>query len=78
MSQWIDVGAAVFALLAAVFWFLSAARKVPPMRMYWDKAPDTDPFLQAVKFSAYMNTIAALCSGVSAALIAVKLFFFTV
>ncbi len=76
-SRWIDVATAGFALLAAVFWFLSAAGKLPPMVSYYDSAPDTDPFYQAVKFSALMNTIAALCSGVSAALFAVKLFFFT-
>jgi hypothetical protein len=60
MNRWIDVAAAVFALLAAVFWFLSAAGKLPPMVAYYDKTPDTDPFYQAVRFSAFMNTIAAL------------------
>lgn len=75
-SRYIDIATAVFAFLAAVFWFLSAAGKLPPMVAYWDSTPDSDPFYQAVKFSALMNTIAALCSGVSAALVAMKLFFF--
>jgi hypothetical protein len=75
MSRWMDVAAAVFALLAAVFWFLSAAGKLPPIVAYWDRTPDSDPFYQAIRFSALMNTIAALCSGVSAALFGIKLFF---
>jgi hypothetical protein len=76
MSRWIEIAAAVFAFLAAVFLFFSAAGKLPPIVAYWDKTPDTDPFFQAVQFSAYMNTISAMCSGVSAALIAIKLFFY--
>jgi hypothetical protein len=76
MGRWLDIGAAIFAFIAAVFWFLSAARKLPPMLAYWDKTPDSDPFYQAVKFSARMNVFAAAASGVSAALIAIRLFFF--
>jgi hypothetical protein len=76
MSRRLDVATAVFAFLAAIFWFLSAAGKLPPMVTYLDGAPDTDPFYAAMKFSAFMNTIAALCSGVAAALCAIKLFFF--
>jgi hypothetical protein len=62
----LDTGTAVFAFLAAVFWFLSAAKKLPPMVTYWDSAPETDPFFVAVRFSAKMNTRAALFSGLSA------------
>ena len=76
-GRWIDIAAAVFAIISAVFWFLSAVGKLPPMVSYYDSAPDADPFYQAIKFSALMNTVAALSSGASAALIATKLFFFT-
>ena len=31
MEKWLDVGAAVLALAAAVFWFLSAYGKLPPL-----------------------------------------------
>jgi hypothetical protein len=76
MSRWIEIAAAIFAFIAAVFWFLSAAGKLPPIVAYWDRTPDSDPFYQAVKFSAYMNMIAAIASGISAALIGVRLLFF--
>src|ERR1700730_7635670 len=59
MEKWLDMGAAALALMAAVFWFLSAYGKFPPMVNYWGSAPPTDPFYQAVKFSAEMNRWAA-------------------
>jgi hypothetical protein len=34
MSRMLEVLAAVFAFIAAVFWFLSAAGQVPPIVMY--------------------------------------------
>jgi hypothetical protein len=74
MEKWLDVGSAVFALMAAFFWFLSAHGKLPPMVSYWDSAPETDPFFQAVKFSALMNTWAAGFSCLSAFLFGIKLF----
>jgi hypothetical protein len=76
MSRWLDIGAAVFAFIAAIFWFLSAAGKLPPIATYWDNTPNADPFYQAIKFSARMNMIAAIASGISATLVAVRLFFF--
>jgi hypothetical protein len=66
MGKWLAIGAACFAFVAAVFWFLSAYGKLPPMITYWDSTPELDPFYQAVKFSARMNTYAAIASGVSA------------
>jgi hypothetical protein len=72
MSGWLDLGAAVFAFVAAVFWFLSAARPVPPMVKNWDSTPESDPLYLAVKFSARMNAIAATFAGLSAILLAVK------
>jgi hypothetical protein len=74
MEKWLDIGAAVFAIIAAIFWFVSAYGKLPPMVPYWDQAPASDPFYSAVKFSAKMNRWAALLSGLSALCMGVKLF----
>jgi len=74
MAKWINLGAALFAFLAAVFWFISAYGKLPPMVAYWGSAPPTDPFYRAVKFSANMNRIAATLSGISALLAAIAMF----
>ncbi len=30
MEKWLDIGGALFALVAALFWFLSAYEKLPP------------------------------------------------
>ena len=65
MKNWLDVGAAAFAFGAAIFWFLSAYGKLPPMATYWDRTPDDDPYYAAVKFSAKMNRCAAALSGLS-------------
>jgi hypothetical protein len=40
--------------------------ELPAMAMYWGHAPESDPFYQAVKFSATMNRYAAGFSGASA------------
>jgi hypothetical protein len=73
MANWLDTGAALTAFFAAGLWFLSAYGKLPPMRAYYDQAPDTDPFFKAIKFSARMNSLAAVFSGLSASLLGVKL-----
>jgi hypothetical protein len=73
MQIWLDVSAAVFAFAAALFWFASAARKLPPMRMYWNSAPPDDPFYRSVRFSVVMNKWAALLSGLSALCMGVRL-----
>jgi hypothetical protein len=73
MGKWLDLSAALAAIVAAVFWFLSAYGKLPPMITYWDGAPPNDPFYVAVKFSASMNRWAAGFSGVSALLMAAHL-----
>jgi len=74
MEKWLDVGAAVLALVAAVFWFLSAYGKLPPIIPYWGRTPANDPFYQAVKFSAGMNRWAAGFSGGSALCMGLRLF----
>lgn len=73
MEKWLDVATAVFALIAAVFWFASAYGKLPPMVSYWDAAPENDPLYMAVKFSAKMNRWAAGLSGASALCMAIKI-----
>jgi hypothetical protein len=65
-KPWLDILAAAFAGIAAVFWFASAWGTLPPMLTYWDGAPANDPFYSAIRFSAQMNTIAAAFSGLSA------------
>jgi hypothetical protein len=74
MEKWLDMGAAALALVAAFFWFLSAYGKLPPMLTSWGSVPTDDSFYQAVKFSAAMNTVAAVFSGLSALCVGVKLF----
>jgi len=71
--QWL---AGLFALGAAGFWLLSAApwEPLPRMLQYWTYIPETDPFRQAMVFSAKMNGYAALCSCVAAILAAARLF----
>jgi hypothetical protein len=74
MEKWCDIAAALLALVAAVFWFLSAYGELPAMAMYWGHAPESDPFYQAVKFSATMNRYAAGFSGASAICMSIGLF----
>jgi len=68
-----DIGGAAFALIAAVFWFISAYGKLPSMATYWNETPSSDPYYSAVMFSAKMNRFAAGSSGVSAVCIALGL-----
>jgi hypothetical protein len=70
----LDIVAALSAFVAAVFWFVSAYGKLPPMLPYWDAIPEDDPFYMAVKFSARMNRWAAGFSGLSALCMSAKLF----
>jgi hypothetical protein len=73
MEKWLDFAAALFAFFAAVFWFLSAYGKLPPMAAYWDATPEDDPFRIAIAFSAKMNQWAAGLSGLSALCMAIKI-----
>jgi len=70
----LDIGAAVFAIAAASFWFVSAYGELPPMVTYWGQAPASDPYYIAVKFSAEMNRWAAFLSGLSASCMGGRLF----
>jgi hypothetical protein len=62
---------ALFAFGAAVFWFLSAYGKLPPMVAYWDA--ENDPFRMAATFATKMNRWAAGFSGASALCMAMKI-----
>jgi hypothetical protein len=77
MNKTLGIVAATFAFIAAVFWFLSAAGQFPPIVTYWGQAPETDPLYQVLKFSARMNMVASVFSGLSAASCSIKLFFFS-
>jgi hypothetical protein len=72
----LEIIAGVFALCAAGFWLLSASpwEPLPRMLQYWTFIPETDPFRQAMVFSARMNGYAALCSCAAAILAAARLF----
>lgn len=66
MTTVLDALTAVFALVAAIFWFRSAANALPRHVTYWNAAPPDDPFVMALQFATRMNRIAALFSGLSA------------
>ena len=76
VGRWLEIIAGFFALGAAVFWLLSASPwdTLPQMVTYFDATPESDPFRQAVVFSAKMNGYAALCSCAAAVLAAIRLF----
>ena len=76
MGRTLEIGAATFAFIAAVFWFLSAYGKLPPMTTNWGAMPEGDPFIQAMIYAARMNTLAAIASGNSALLVAARLTLF--
>jgi hypothetical protein len=63
MHHCLNIVAALSAFAAAIFWFLSAYGKLPPIIPYCDAVPEHDPFYRAIKFSARMNRCAAGLSG---------------
>jgi len=71
----LEIIAALFALCAAGFWFVSASpwEPLPQVLSYWGFTPESDPFRQALVFSAKMNGYAALCSCAGAILAAARL-----
>jgi Na+/proline symporter len=74
MEKRLDCAAALLLIISAIFWFLSAYGKLPPMKGYWGETPEGDPFYAMVKFSAAMNRWAAGFSCAAALSMAVKLF----
>ena len=66
---WLNLASALAAIAAAVFWARSAT-PLPPMLSYFGGVPATDPFFIALQESARMNSHAAICAAISAALFA--------
>jgi hypothetical protein len=67
----LNVGAALSALVAAAFWFISAAGKVPTAdKTYRGFLNTPDEIISALKYSAKWNRLAALFAGVSALFVA--------
>jgi hypothetical protein len=66
MGRYLEIGVAVFAFIAAAFWFASAAGEFPRMLTYCNSVPPDDPYYVAVKFSALMIRWAAFFSGLLA------------
>lgn len=74
METILDIGSAVFALIAAYFWFCSAYVKIPPLEVLFGGVTKEDhPFYQGIKDSAALNKWAAASSGVSALCMGIKL-----
>src|SRR3984893_17352313 len=73
--RWLEIVAGMLALGAAVFWLLSASpwEPFPRMLQHWTFIPETDPFHQAMLFSARMSGYAALCSCAAALVAAARL-----
>src|SRR5208337_3087141 len=62
MRPLFDLATALFALAAAVFWFWASYGTLPPMLSYFSSIPASDPYQQAVKRSARLNSVAAFLS----------------
>jgi hypothetical protein len=62
----LDLATALFALAAAIFWFLASYATLPPMLPYFDAVPASDAYRQAVEHSAWLNSVAAALSGCAA------------
>ena len=71
MGKWLDIGASICAIVAAIFWFLSASQPAHIVT-YWDGAPPSDPLYAGLKTSAMLNTFAAGFSGASALLMGIR------
>jgi hypothetical protein len=59
-----EIGAALFAVVTAVFWFLSAYGELPQMATYWDTAP-VDEAAIMTSWAAGLIGASALCAAVS-------------
>jgi hypothetical protein len=61
-----ELSASVFAFAAALYWFKSAAVKLPAPGTYWDSMPESDPWLIATRNAARFNRTGAVFAGLSA------------
>lgn len=68
----LNAGSAVCALVAAIFWLLSASGRIPLPEACWDSTPETDPFVQSLQRSARLNRWAAGFAGAAAAFQAIS------
>lgn len=67
----LNAGAAFSAFVAAIFWFISAAGKVPTADKTWGGFLNTpDEIISALKYAAKWNRLAALFAGISALFVA--------
>jgi hypothetical protein len=66
MSKYLDLGTAIFALLASFFWFASASGSMPLIITNWGSTPEADPYRLALITAPKWNSIAAFFSGLSA------------
>ena len=64
MTRIFEIGAAVFAVVAAFFWFLYAFGELPQMAAYWDTAP-VDEAAIMTSWAAGLSGASALCAAVS-------------
>lgn len=64
----LNVASAAFAILAAVFWFVSARVHMPGLTY---QGPADNPFHLAMRKAAWWNVAASTCAGISAFLQAV-------
>jgi hypothetical protein len=69
----LDLGGAIFGIVAAVLWFRSAF-EFPPIRTHWDAdgPPPDDPFGLALARASEINRWAALATALSIFFVAVK------
>lgn len=75
MRRMLDIGAMVFAFVAAALWFLSAASDLPQSITYWGATPPNDPFYVALQTSVRLNRWAAAFTGLSVLCNGMKFFF---
>ncbi len=61
-----DSATAVFAAIAAFFWYLSASGDIPALTTYWGAMPASAPFVDAMQEAARMNMIGASFAALSA------------
>jgi hypothetical protein len=64
MARIFEIAAALFAVVAAAFWFLYAYGELPQMAAYWDAAP-VDEAAIMTSWAAGLSGASALCAAVS-------------
>ena len=70
----LNIGAAGTAFIAASFWFISAAAKVPQVNDTWGGLTENPhKIVGAIASSAKWNRLAAAFAGISAALTAIAI-----